>query len=324
MQFAQFGYWECTQGLRLSQVGASPLLNPDSLRDAPARKRLRWPERPSCLPLPPTKSRRSGAERHWRDLSPAPARGKKAQRSAAPRSLFPPPFSRGGRGGGGGGGGGNGAERGRGAELGEESRPKRPGCGRCGWGGGAAEAEVRDVPCRPRPQGPELRGQAISPEELREPLPSAHNLGRAGSTSRSQRRKARVPDRGARADPNGEAAAGLGQGGGRPEGGRRVCRPARPRGTRAPRGCGASLTELRGGPGAPHSAVCAAGPRAGMLRPAAAALALRRAFSSSSSASRLFLRPDLGSRGSGSFPPRGEGGAVGVRQRAGGDALSPR
>lgn len=135
--------------------------------------------------------------------------------AAAPGILFPPPFSRGGRGGGGGGGGGggDGAGRGRGAELGEEPRPKRPGGGRCGWGGGAAEAEVRDVPGRPRPPGPGLRGQVVSPEELREPLPSAHNLGRAGSTSGSQRRKARVPDRGARADPNGEEAAGLGQGG---------------------------------------------------------------------------------------------------------------
>lgn len=51
-----------------------------------------------------------------------------------------------------------------------------------------------------------------SPEELRERLRSAHNLGRAGSTSGAQRRKARVPDRGASADPSGEAATDCGGG----------------------------------------------------------------------------------------------------------------
>lgn len=280
----------------------------------------------------PTKSRRSGAELQWRDLSPAPARGRRRSASArAPRpgSLFPPPFSRGGGGDGRGGGGSGGRGAGRGGAwggAGEEPRPRRPRGGRCGWGGGAAEAEVRGCPLPPAPsRGRGSEARTASPDELRERLRSAHNLGRAGSTSGAQRRKARVPDRGARADPNGEAAADLELAGGRRpelEGGRRVCRPARKRGTRGQRDWCASLPELRGGLGPPHSAVCAAGTRARMLRPATAALALRRTFSSSCPNSRLFPWPDLGSRRSRSLPLNGEGRNCGCPGARWGRALS--
>lgn len=192
----------------------------------------------------PTKFRRSGAELQWRDPSPAPARGRRCNASArAPRpgSLFPPPFfprrrrrwrRRWRRWGG---------ARARGG-AGEEPRPRRPRGGRCGWGGGAAEAEVRGCPLRRRPPGAGARRPGRPPRRSFEsgfdlrttwgaqaPRPAPRGERRASPTAAPARTPA------VRRRPTGV--------GGRPalEGGRRVWRPARKRGTR---GSGAGARPL--------------------------------------------------------------------------------
>ncbi|XP_045323812.1 translation initiation factor IF-2-like isoform X1 [Leopardus geoffroyi] len=74
------------------------------------------------------------------------------------------------------------------------------------------------TPARARP-GPGLGGGERLPGGAPRAASTCAQLGarprRAGSTSGAGRRKARVPGRGARADPNGEAAAGGPPGGGR-------------------------------------------------------------------------------------------------------------